>query len=172
MPGLIQSFKAIRFFVRAGWIGKGPYTQFTLLPMHSTPFSSDQAIGRTDTADETCRAVKAGSHRGALGGWRTGSARRNGKNWVCSAWRRQGLQGDLTAAYKSLMGAWREDVVGLFLEVHCNGMRGNRHSGIGKTPIRYRETFLPRGKGCPQRLWTPWPSRCSGPDCTWLGETW
>ena len=144
--------------------------------MHSTTFSSDQVIGRADTVDKMCREgwlSQGWLLQSWLGGWRTEAARRNGKNWVCSAWRRESLQGDLTAAYKSLMGGWREDVVRLFLEVRSNGMeRQQAQTGTWQTPIRYKETFLPRGTDCPQRLWTPQASRPSGPDCAWPGETW
>lgn len=91
-----------------------------------------------------------------LGGWRTGSTRRNGKNCVCSAWRRESLREDLTAACKSLMGGWREDVVRLFLEVNSNGARGNRHRlEHSKLQLDIKKLFYqeeqvaPRGCGLP-----------------------
>jgi len=105
--------------------------------MHSTTFSAAKVPGRTDCSVrnwlELRRAVKAGFHGAdsCRAGWgpEDGTCSEKPNNWVCSAWRRESLWGRLTAAHKSLIGGWREDVVTLLGGVQQWGERQQTQTG-------------------------------------------
>jgi len=88
------------------------------------------------------------------------------------------LQGDLIAAFQYLMEAYNEERDQLFTWSESNRIRGNYlklKERRFKLDVR-RKPSLRRwwgtGTRCPEKLWMPYPWKCSRPGCTCSCPVW
>ena len=93
----------------------------------------------------------SGGLQGWWGDWSICCTRKGWGNCICSAWRREGWEGDLISGSKYLKGGCQEDGARLFSVVPSNRTTGNGHKlKHRKFRLNMRKNFFPL------RVTEPW----------------